>query len=78
MLKVIQQAWKRILLLGVLAVVAMIWGCEWRIESVARQKCFDAVEALPEAPVAVVLGAAPRVADDRVNLFFRPLEGAWI
>jgi SanA protein len=35
------------------------------------------VEALPEAPVAVVLGTAPRLADGRVNLFFRPrLEAA--
>lgn len=77
MLKVIQQAWKRILLIGVLAIVAMIWGCEWRIESVARQRCLDAVEGVPEAPVAVVLGAAPRLADGRVNLFFRPrLEAA--
>lgn len=77
MLKVIQHAWKRILLIGVLAIVAMIWGCEWRIESVARQRCFDAVEGVPEAPVAVVLGAAPRLADGRVNLFFRPrLEAA--
>ncbi|MFO1438536.1 MAG: ElyC/SanA/YdcF family protein [Verrucomicrobiaceae bacterium] len=77
MLKVIQHAWKRILLIGVLAVVAMIWGCEWRIESVARQRCLDAVEGVPEAPVAVVLGAAPRLADGRVNLFFRPrLEAA--
>lgn len=77
MLKVIQQAWKRILLIGVLAIVALIWSCEWRIESVARQRCFDAVEALPEAPVAVVLGTAPRLADGRVNLFFRPrLEAA--
>ena len=77
MLKVIQHAWKRILLIGVLAIVAMIWGCEWRIESVARQRCLDAVEGVPEAPVAVVLGAAPRLADGRVNLFFRPrLEAA--
>lgn len=63
----------------VLAVVvlAAIFGCEWWITRAAKGRCFDKAELLPEAPVAVVLGASPRLADGRANLFFLPrLESA--
>lgn len=64
---------------GVLAalVLAAIFGCEWWIARAAKGRCFDAVELVPEAPVAVVLGASPRLSDGRANLFFLPrLESA--
>ncbi|MFM2167041.1 MAG: hypothetical protein RIS79_1412 [Verrucomicrobiota bacterium] len=61
---------------AVLLALAIPMSEGW-IKHVAAGKCLDAVEALPEAPVAVVLGTAPRLADGRVNLFFRPrLEAA--
>ncbi|WP_395747107.1 vancomycin high temperature exclusion protein [Prosthecobacter sp.] len=58
-------------LLAVLALGAM-FGCEAWIERAAAGRCFDAVETVPAAPVAVVLGTSPRAADGRANLFFRP------
>lgn len=64
---------------GVLAavVLAAIFGCEWWISRAAKGRCFDEADQVPEAPVAVVLGACPRLADGRANLFFLPrLESA--
>lgn len=64
---------------GVLAavVLAAVFGCEWWIARAAKGRCFDEAELVPEAPVAVVLGASPRLADGRANLFFLPrLESA--
>lgn len=73
----LKQLWLLIVLLAGLAAMTLIWGCEWRIRSVAKERCLDEIEGLPDAPVAVVLGAAPRLANGRVNLFFRPrLEAA--
>ncbi len=64
---------------GVLAAVilAVVFGCEWRISRAAKGRCFDEADLVPETPVAVVLGASPRLADGRANLFFLPrLESA--
>lgn len=73
----LKQRWLLIVLLAGLAAMTLIWGCEWRIRSVAQERCLDEIDGLPDAPVAVVLGAAPRLANGRVNLFFRPrLEAA--
>lgn len=55
---------------AVLAVLAAIFGCEWWIARTAKGRSFDAVADVPEAPVAVVLGASPKLADGRANLFF--------
>jgi SanA protein len=61
----------------VAAGLVIIFGSEWWITSVAKGRCFDDVRAVPKAPVAVVLGASPRLADGRANLFFLPrLEAA--
>lgn len=61
----------------VLAVLALVWGCEWWISRAARGRCFELLEAVPEAPVGVVLGAAPKLANGQTNLFFvRRLEAA--
>lgn len=58
-------------------VLMLICGSEWRIANVAKERCRDDVNALPEAPAAVVLGASPTLADGRANLFFLPrLEAA--
>ncbi|MFO1484759.1 MAG: ElyC/SanA/YdcF family protein [Verrucomicrobiaceae bacterium] len=55
----------------------VIFGSEWWIASTAKQRCFDDVNALPEAPVAVVLGTSPRLAGGGGNPFFLPrLEAA--
>jgi SanA protein len=59
---------------AVLAVTELgfVFGCEWWVERSAEGRCFDAVEGVPEAPVAVVLGTSARLADGRANLFFLP------
>lgn len=50
--------------------LAVIFGCEWWVARSAKGRCFDDVALVPEAPVAVVLGASPNLADGRENLFF--------
>lgn len=55
-----------------LAVLALVFGCEWWIAKKAEGHCFDDVKAFPEVPVAVVLGTSARLADGRANLFFLP------
>ncbi|MDI1311279.1 ElyC/SanA/YdcF family protein [Prosthecobacter sp.] len=62
------------LFLAVLAVLGLgfVFGCEWWVARTAEGRCFDAVEAVPAAPVAVVLGTAARLTDGRANLFFLP------
>lgn len=59
---------------AVLAVAGLgfVFGCEWWVGRSAEGRCFDAVEGVPEAPVAVVLGTSARIADGRANLFFLP------
>ncbi len=52
--------------------VGLIFGCEWRIAAAAEGRCVNEVNALPEMPVAVVLGTSARLADGRANLFFLP------
>jgi SanA protein len=66
--------WKRWLWVAVLAAlgVGLIFGCEWRIAAVAEGRCVNEVNALPEMPVAVVLGTSARLADGRANMFFLP------
>jgi len=67
--------WKRCWLWGaVLAVLGggLIFGSEWRIAAVAEGRCVNEVNALPEMPVALVLGTSARLADGRANLFFLP------
>ena len=58
----------------VLAVLGLgfVFGCEGWIARTAAGRCFNAVEAVPAAPVAVVLGTSARMADGRANLFFLP------
>lgn len=69
--------WQGVLVSAVVLLALAIPMSEGWIKHVAAGNCLDAVEALPEAPVAVVLGTAPMLADGRVNLFFRPrLEAA--
>jgi len=53
------------------AVLALIFGCEWWITRAAKGRCFEEPEQVPETPVAVVLGASPKLADGRTNLFFQ-------
>lgn len=73
---VLKRWWPRIAMLGAL-LLAVVFGSEWRIASVAKERCFYDVNAVPAAPVAVVLGTSPRLADGRTNLFFLPrLEAA--
>jgi SanA protein len=69
---------KAVLLAGVAGVtLVVIFGSEWRITNVAAGRCLDDVNAIPNAPAALVLGASPKLADGRANLFFLPrLEAA--
>lgn len=68
---VLKRWWPLIALVAV-ATLLLVLGCEEWIAKAAEKRCFDEVKTIPEAPVAVVLGAAPRVADGRANLFFLP------
>lgn len=56
----------------VLAGAGLISGSEWWIAHAAEGRCYDSVDAIPAAPVAVVLGAASRLSGGRPNLFFLP------
>lgn len=60
------------LAVSAVAAIGFVFACEWWIERSAGGRCFDAVERVPEAPVAVVLGTSARLADGRANLFFLP------
>ena len=48
-----------------------VFGCEWWIAKRAEGRCLDDVKAMPEAPVAVVLGTAAHVAGGWNNYFFK-------
>lgn len=67
----LKRWWPRIAVLAALG-VAFVFGCEWWVARTAKGICFDDIKAVPEAPVAVVLGTSPRLADGRANLFFLP------
>ncbi len=67
----LKRWWLRIAVLAALG-VAFVFGCEWWVARTAKGSCFDDVKAVPAAPVAVVLGTSPRLADGRANLFFLP------
>ncbi len=67
--------WKRCWLwLAILAAlgIGLISGSGWRIGAVAEDRCVNEVNAVPEMPVAVVLGTSARLADGRANMFFLP------
>lgn len=67
----LKRWWLQIALLA-MTVLLLVFGCEWWIAKTAEGRCFSEVKSVPEAPVAVVLGTAARVADGRANLFFLP------
>ncbi len=71
-MKTIRKRWW--LCLAVLAVLGpgFVLGCEWWIARSAEGRCYGTVPAVPDAPVAVVLGTSARLADGRANLFFLP------
>ncbi|WP_395719068.1 vancomycin high temperature exclusion protein [Prosthecobacter sp.] len=63
--------WPGIAVLATVLVV-FVFGCEWWIARTAAGRCYDEVKTLSAAPVALVLGTSPRLADGRANLFFLP------
>jgi SanA protein len=52
--------------------VVLVFGCEWWISRSAKGRCFEEANAVPEAPVAVVLGTSPLAGNGRANRFFLP------
>ncbi len=62
--------WRKFLLGFLIAGLLLVAGCYWKVESY-KQYCFDEIEALPQAKVGLLLGTTPRLADGRVNLFFK-------
>ncbi|MBB5034150.1 SanA/YdcF family protein [Prosthecobacter vanneervenii] len=56
----------------VLAGASLVFGSEWWVAHAAQGRCYDSVDSIPAAPVAVVLGAASRLSGGRPNLFFLP------
>ena len=67
----LKRWWQRIAVLAVLG-LGIVFGCEWWIAKRAEGRCLNDVNAMLEAPVAVVLGTSARLADGRANLFFLP------
>ncbi len=70
-----RPSWKRrwpLIAVSAATLLSLVFGCEWWIAKTAEDRCFDDVKSIPEAPVAVILGTAARVADGRANLFFLP------
>lgn len=67
----LKRWWLRAAVLIMLG-AGIVFGCEWWVAKRAEGLCFDVVEGVPEAPVAVVLGTAARLPDGRANLFFLP------
>lgn len=69
-----RRRWLRAFLTFVLLVVAgsavVLLGCDWWIDRSAEPYTTDRVDSLPPADVALVLGTAPYVADQRRNLYF--------
>ncbi len=70
MKRLLKRWWLRTAVLIMLG-AGMIFGCEWWVAKRAEGRCFDAVNAMPEAPVAVVLGTAAHVAGGWSNYFFK-------
>ncbi|MFC5455078.1 SanA/YdcF family protein [Prosthecobacter fluviatilis] len=68
---ILKRRWVWIAVLAV-AGLGFVFGCEGWVERSAEGRCFDAVEGVPSAPVAVALGTAERLPDGRANLFFLP------
>lgn len=54
-----------VLAAGVVAIAMDAW-----VGAQASDACFEELERVPEAPVALVLGCSPRLADGRTNLYF--------
>jgi len=71
-MKTILKRWWLPILALILAGAAGIFACEWWIAHTAEERCFETVDSIPAAPVAVVLGAASRLSDGRPNLFYLP------
>lgn len=71
MKRLLKRKW---LWLAVMAAAGLVFvlGCERWIARAADGRCFAEVKAVPEAPVALVLGTSARLADGRTNLFFLP------
>jgi SanA protein len=46
------------------------WVAQARVEAAARERAFDDLALVPRAPVALVLGCAPRTREGRPNLYF--------
>jgi SanA protein len=66
---ILKRRWLCLAVLGVLA-LGFVFGCEGWIARTAKSRCFDTVEAVSAAPVAVVLGTSAHLPDGRANLFF--------
>ncbi len=66
-----KHQWLCIAVLGMLTVGFVFVYEEW-IARAAEGRCFDTEEAVPAAPVAVVMGTSSRLPDGRANLFFLP------
>jgi SanA protein len=68
---ILKRRWLRLAVLAVLG-LGFVFGCEGWITRRAADRCFDTVDEIPAAPVAVVLGTSARATDGRANLFFLP------
>jgi len=51
-------------------VALLAWVAQARVAAAARDRAFDDLAQVPRAPVALVLGCAPRTREGRPNLYF--------
>ncbi len=54
-----------------LACGAALFTADWSVVRAASGRCFERVEHVPSAPVALVLGCAEKVAGGRTNIYFK-------
>ncbi len=67
---ILKRWWARISVLAVVGLV-FVFSSEWWIGKRSEGRCFDDVNSVPEAPVALVLGTSAHVAGGWSNYFFK-------
>ncbi|MCX6851046.1 MAG: YdcF family protein [Verrucomicrobia bacterium] len=70
-MKIILKRWWVWLAVLAVAGTGLVFGSEWWVAERAKGRCLDDVNAMPEAPVALVLGTAAHVAGGWSNYFFK-------
>lgn len=62
---------RNVILLLLLALALLIFGCDFWVKSVAKTKEYNKIETVPYNKVGVVLGTSKKVSNGNENLFFK-------